>query len=63
MKMKEEGDIGRNNLANMVTGALESKGRGQKSHVDSFTEPVAGNYGPKKNPTANGSKLPSKYKK
>lgn len=54
----------RSELANMVTGALEARGRTQFSgRTNPGLEGLHSNTGPKVNPTANGSKLPSKYKK
>ena len=54
----------RSKLADMVTGALESRGRGQfGGRTNPALEGLHSNTGPKTNPTANGSKLPSKYKK
>jgi len=50
-------------LANMVTSALEMRGRGQAGTTNPALEGLHSNTGPKKNPTANGSKLPSKFKK
>lgn len=51
-------------LANMVTSALEMRGRGQfGGRTNPALEGLHSNTGPKVNPTANGSKLPSKYKK
>lgn len=50
-------------LAAMVTDALEMRGRGQAGKTNPALEGVHSNTGPKTNPTANGSKLPSKYKK
>lgn len=50
-------------IANMITSALEMRGRGQAGTTNPALEGVHSNTGPKKNPTANGSKLPSKYKK
>ena len=52
-------------LASMVTDALEMRGRGTASKVNPALEGVSGNTntGPKKNATADGSRLPSKYKK
>jgi len=50
-------------LANMVTSALEMRGRGQATKSNPALEGLHSNTGPKTNPTANGSKLPSKYKK
>jgi hypothetical protein len=52
-------------LAAMVTDALEMRGRGTAGKIDPALEGVSmnTNTGPKKNSTADGSKLPSKYKK
>jgi hypothetical protein len=52
-------------LAKMVTDALEMRGRGQAGKTNPALEGVSmnTNTGPKKNSTADGSKLPSKYKK
>ena len=51
-------------LANMVTSALEMRGRGQfGGRTNPALEGLHSNTGPKVNPTSNGSKLPSKYKK
>jgi hypothetical protein len=51
-------------LANMVTSALEMRGRGQfGGRTNPALEGLHSNTGPKTNPTANGSKLPGKYKK
>jgi len=52
-------------LAKMVTDALEMRGRGQAGTTNPSLEGVSmnTNTGPKKNSTADGSKLPSKYKK
>jgi hypothetical protein len=53
----------RSELANMVTSALEGRGRTQfGGRVNPGLEGLHSNTGPKKNPTANGSKLPGKYK-
>jgi len=51
-------------LAKMVTDALEMRGRGQAGTTNPALESVSSNTntGPKANSTANGSKLPSKYK-
>ena len=51
-------------LAKMVTDALEMRGRGQAPSINPALEGVSSNTntGPKKNSTANGAKLPSKYK-
>ena len=50
-------------LAKMVTDALEMRGRGTAGVTNPALEGLHSNTGPKTNPTANGSKLPSKYKK
>lgn len=50
-------------LANMVTNALEMRGRGQfGGRTNPALEGISNNTGPKVNPTSNGSKLPAKYK-
>lgn len=49
-------------LANMVTSALEMRGRGQAGYTNPALEGLHSNTGPKVNPTSNGSKLPGKYK-
>lgn len=52
-------------LAKMVTDALEMRGRGTAPKLNPALEGVSSNTntGPKKNSTADGSKLPAKYKK
>lgn len=50
-------------IANMITDALSMRGRGQAGTINPALEGVHSNTGPKKNPTADGSKLPAKYKK
>jgi hypothetical protein len=52
-------------LANMVTSALEMRGRGVQPKTNPALEGVSSNTntGPKKNPTASNSSLPGKYKK
>ena len=50
-------------LADMVTSALEMRGRGQAGKTNPALEGLHSNTGPKTNPTANGSRLPAKYKK
>lgn len=50
-------------IANMITDALSMRGRGQAGTTNPALEGVHSNTGPKTNPTANGSKLSSKYKK
>jgi hypothetical protein len=65
MKMKSTSSSEKSVLADMVMSALEGRGNGMKPHIDPAVEGLARDLpqGPKKNPTANGSKLPSKYKK
>jgi hypothetical protein len=50
-------------LAKMVTDALEMRGRGQAGRTNPALEGLHSDTGPKKNPTADGSKLPKKFKK
>lgn len=50
-------------IANMITDALSMRGRGQAGTTNPALESVHSNTGPKTNPTSNGSKLSSKYKK
>jgi len=50
-------------LANMVTSALEMRGRGQAGKTNPALEGLHERTGPKTNPTADGSRLSSKYKK
>jgi hypothetical protein len=49
----------------MVTDAVARRGEGMKSFRDPAVEGLHANtnVGPKKNSTADGAKLPSKYKK
>ena len=63
MKAKSEVNSERATIANMITSALEMRGKGQAGHINPALEGVHSNTGPKKNPTADGSKLPAKYKK
>jgi hypothetical protein len=49
-------------LAKMVTDALEMRGRGQAPSINPALEGLHSNTGPKKNPTADGARLPGKYK-
>jgi hypothetical protein len=51
-------------LAKMVTDALEMRGRGVAPSVNPALEGVSSNTntGPKKNSTADGARLPGKYK-
>lgn len=50
-------------IANMITGALEMRGRGQAGTINPALESLHDKTGKAANPTANGSRLPSKYKK
>ena len=63
MKEKSTSSSEKAGLAKMVTDALEMRGRGVQPKVDPALEGLHSNTGPKRNPTADGSKLPSKYKK
>jgi hypothetical protein len=62
--VKEKASSGseKSELANMVTSALEMRGRGQAGYTNPALEGLHSNTGPKTNPTSNGSKLSSKYK-
>jgi hypothetical protein len=65
--MKEKSSSGneKSALADMVCDAVAMRGRGMKGYRDPSTENLSANtnVGPKKNSTADGAKLPSKYKK
>jgi len=65
MKAKSTSSGEKSQLADMVMSALETRGRGMKPFIDPTVEGLHSNtnVGPKSNTTANGSKLPSKYKK
>ena len=65
MKEKSTSSSEKSKLDAMVTDALEMRGRGQAGKTNPALEGVSGNTntGPKKNSTADGSRLPSKYKK
>lgn len=64
--MKEKASSGneKSALADMVTNAVAARGRGMESYRDPAVEGLHANtnVGPKKNSTADGAKLPSKYK-
>ena len=64
--MKEKASSGneKSALANMVTDAVAARGRGMQGFRDPAVEGLSAdtNVGPKKNSTADGAKLPSKYK-
>lgn len=65
--MKEKATSGneRSALADMVTAAVARRGQGMKPFIDPTVEGLHAdtNVGPKSNTTANGSKLPAKYKR
>lgn len=65
--MKEKATSGneRSALADMVTSAVARRGQGMKPFIDPAVEGLHSdtNIGGKSNTTANGAKLPSKYKK
>ena len=65
--MKEKATTGneRSALADMVTAAVARRGVGMKPFIDPTVEGLSAdtNVGPKANSTANGAKLPGKYKK
>jgi hypothetical protein len=63
MKEKSTVNSERATLATMVTSALEMRGRGQAGTINPALEGLHSNTGPKANPTANGNKLPAKYKR
>jgi hypothetical protein len=63
MKEKSTTNSERAAIADMITGALEMRGRGQAGTVNPALEGLHSNTGTKTNPTANGSKLPGKYKR
>jgi len=50
-------------IANMITDALGARGRDLRSERRVGLEGLHSDTGTKTNPTANGSKLPAKYKK
>lgn len=64
--MKEKASSGneKSALADMVTNAVANRGRGMKPFIDPTVEGLSANtnVGSKKNSTADGAKLPSKYK-
>jgi hypothetical protein len=64
MSEKSSVNSERATIANMITDALGMRGRGQAGKTNPALEGVHSNTntGPKKNSTADGSKLPSKYK-
>jgi len=50
-------------LADMITSALEMRGRGQAGKTNPALEGLHERTGPKTNPTADSSRLSSKYKR
>ena len=63
MKEKSTVNSERATIADMITGALSMRGRGQAGTINPALEGVHEKTGKAANPTANGSKLPAKYKK
>lgn len=65
MTEKSTSSSEKSKLSKMVTDALEMRGRGMAPTINPALEGVSGNTntGPKKNTTADGSRLPAKYKK
>jgi hypothetical protein len=64
MKDKASSGNEKSALADMVTGAVARRGQGMQSFRDPAVEGLSAdtNVGVKKNSTADGAKLPSKYK-
>lgn len=64
MDLKATSGSEKSRLAKMVTDALEMRGRGvtNKNYIDPALEGLHSNTGPDKNPTADGARLPGKYK-
>ncbi len=65
MKEKSTVNSERATIANMITDALGMRGRALAPSINPAMEGVSPNTnkGPRKNSTADGSKLPAKYKK
>lgn len=63
MREKSTVNSERASIANMITDALGMRGRGQAGKTNPALEGVHEKTGKAANPTANGSKLPAKYKK
>ena len=63
MAEKSTSSSEKSKLAEMVTSALETRGRDMRSFRDPAVESLKSTVGKATNPTANGSRLPSKYKK
>lgn len=62
MKEKSTTNSERASIATMITDALGMRGRGQAGHTNPALEGIHEKTGKAANPTANGSKLPAKYK-
>lgn len=62
MKDKASSGNEKSALADMVTGAVARRGEGMKSFRDPAVEGLKDTVGKAANPTANGSKLPARYK-
>jgi len=64
MKDKASSGNEKSALADMVTGAVARRGEGMKSFRDPAVEGLSAdtNVGAKNNSTADGSKLPARYK-
>jgi len=60
--MKNDTNSEKNQMAQMIQNAVANRGRGMKPFIDPTVESLHDNTGPKTNPTANGAKLPKKYK-
>jgi hypothetical protein len=62
VSLKNDTNSEKNQMAQMIQNAVANRGEGMKPFILPAVESLHDNTGPKKNPTANGSKLPSKYK-
>lgn len=63
MEAKSTSSSEKSMLADMVTSALEMRGRGQSGRTNPALEGLHSNTGPNSNPTASNGRLPAKYKK
>jgi len=63
MKEKSAVNSERATIANMITDALSMRGTGQAGTINPALEGIHSTTGKAKNPIADGSKLPAKYKK
>jgi hypothetical protein len=63
MKEKSAVNSERATIANMITDALGMRGKGQAGTINPALEGLHEKTGKAANPTANGSKLPAKYKR